>query len=276
MFTFPPSVIITGNSVSFINSNIYGAFSNTSNSLNLSTSTLTITNPLIVVITNVTNPYSALSSVTSFYFSSSSDTTVGLDLVKSKNYASGILNSCTWSFNQCTEQTNSQLTITLITVNHIPVGNSLITVGFPAVWANQNQKSLLYGVSSLSCSMSFNGGATITSGVSCTPSSTFHTITISFSLSSTLNGNDTIVIYIQGVMSPPTVTTPSNTLYTTSTTDSLGNIIDGVSSGSSCSILPICVTNFTNGIFVPSTLPLNTQTTSMQAIFNDYPTITFL
>lgn len=216
LLTFPTSVTITANSVSYVGSTLIGSFGFTSNSLNLSTSTLPITNILNIIVFNVTNPYSAQRSVTSFYYRSDSDASITLDLLKSINYDSGVLNSCTWSFNQCTEQTNSQLAITLKTVNHIPIGSSQISVGFPAVWANQNQKSLLYGASSntLPCAISFNGGANLTSGVTCIASPSLYTITISYSVTTALNGNDTIVLYIQGLMSPPTVTTPSNTLYT--------------------------------------------------------------
>lgn len=143
---------------------------------------------------------------------------------------------------------------------------------FPTVWANLPSKSLLTGVSTLSCGVSINNGTITTSGVSCTYSSGSSSITISYSLSAKASGNDTIVVYIQGVTSPPTITTVTSSSYITSTTDVSGNTID---SGSSCTISPVCVTNLTGGIFIPSSLPINTVTTSMQVTFNSYPTITF-
>lgn len=135
MLTFPTSVALSSNSVSYINGSPYLPFSNTSNTLNLSTSTLALTSPLIVIVTNVTNPYAASNSVTSFFYVSSFDSSTTLDIFKAKKFIAGTLNSCTWGFNQCTEQSGSMMTVTLGTVNPLPLGNaSLITLGFPAVW----------------------------------------------------------------------------------------------------------------------------------------------
>jgi hypothetical protein len=272
MLTFPSAAKLTANSLPYINTVLYPVSSFTSNSITITTTGLTISSLISIVITNVTNPYSAQTSVTSFYFASNIDPSFNLAITASKDYSPGVL-TCGWSFDLCTEQTNSQLAITLSTVNPIPVGTSFINVGFPTIWVNQFQKSLLYDVVTLICSMKFNGGSVVTTGVSCTSST--GKIKVTFSLTSPLNGNDQIVVYIQGVMSPPTGTTPLDTQYTTTTSDNLGNIIDDMG-GAACAIAPTCVTNFTDGIFSPSPLPINTQTTTLTVTFNDYPIISFL
>lgn len=273
--TFPTSTILTSNSLPYIGNTLYPVLSYTSTSITINTSSLTIISSITIIITNVTNPYSAQTSVTSFYFASNLDPAFSLSITTSKDYIPGVL-TCGWSFSLCTEQTNSQLAITLNTVNPIPVGTSLINVGFPTVWANQYQKSLIFGSSNpLVCSMVLNGGiganATVTSCSFSTGS-----IVVTFTLTTALNGNDLIIVYINGVMSPPTATTPTDTQFTTTTSDTSGNIIDGVAAGAACAIAPTCVTNFTDGVFSPSTLTINTQTPNLTVTFNDYPTISFL
>lgn len=147
-------------------------------------------------------------------------------------------------------------------------------INFATVWSNLNTKSLVSESTLLTCSISINGGAVNGTGVSC--SFVASTILISYSLGTPLNGNDTIIAYVQGVMSPPTQNMPSSSSYTAATADSSGNIIDGTSTGSYCTILPVCVTNLTNGILTPSNPTINTQLTSLITIFPSYPNITFL
>jgi hypothetical protein len=274
-FIFPTSVTISPSSVSYIGSTLFTP-SISGNTVTLATSSASIPAnlSLSVIFTNITNPYSALSSVFSFSFGSSVDAFVALSNINAINYVSGNLNSCTWSFNQCTEQTNSQLTINVTTLSRIPAGAQKIVVKSPAVWANQNQRYLTYGASALTCSLSFNGASIITAGVSC--SWTSSSITISFTLDSQLSGNDVILAYIQGVMSPPTANTPTNIQYTVNTADSSGNTIDGIASSSACTILPTCVTNHSTTVFSPSTLAVGSQTPNLMATFSQYPTITFM
>lgn len=76
-------------------------------------------------------------------------------------------------------------------------------------------------------------------------------------------------------MSPPTQTTPADTQYTATIKDSSGFVIDDVA-GSSCTIAPVCVTNFTNGLISPSPLTINTTVTALTTLFNVFPSITFM
>lgn len=273
--TFPTNTKLTADSLPYISNILYPVLSYTTNSITINTLSLSISSTISVVITNVTNPYSAQTSVTSFYFASNIDPSFSLSITAAKDYLPGVL-TCGWSFSLCTEQTDSELAITLNTVNPIPVGTSVVNVGFPTIWTNQNQKSLLFGVTgNLACSMKLNGGTGINAtGISCSYST--GSITVTFTLTSALSGNDQIIVYIKGVMSPPTATTPIDTQYTTTTSDTSGNIIDGMGVGTACSIAPNCVTNFTDGIFSPSTLTINTQTPNLTVTFNYYPSISFL
>lgn len=139
-FTFPSAAATTNNTNAYLTgSNTPIPFiANSSTSVTLNTAALSISSPLSIVFTNIANPYSAITSVTSFTFSSNTDSAVGLSLVASKNYAAGALGFCSWSFNQCTEQSNSLLAISLVTTNHIPAGAQTITVRYPTFWVNQN------------------------------------------------------------------------------------------------------------------------------------------
>lgn len=103
-FTFPPAVATSSNTMAYLTgSNTPITFiTNTSTSITLNTATLSISSPLSIVFTNIVNPYSALTSVTSFTFTSDTDSTVSLSLIASRNYAAGTLGSCSWGFNQCT------------------------------------------------------------------------------------------------------------------------------------------------------------------------------
>lgn len=68
-FTFPSNVQIS-NSVAKIGGATLIRLSNTSNTLTVDTSTIPISLTTVVIISLVTNPYSALSSTTSFFFES--------------------------------------------------------------------------------------------------------------------------------------------------------------------------------------------------------------
>lgn len=139
-FTFPPAVATSNNTMAYVTgSNTPIPFiTNSSTAVTLNTATLSISSPLSIVFTNIVNPYSALTSVNSFTFASDTDATVSLSPFFSRNYVAGTLGSCSWGFNQCTEQSNSLLTISLATSSHMPTGAQTIVIGYPAVWANQN------------------------------------------------------------------------------------------------------------------------------------------
>jgi hypothetical protein len=187
--TFPTNTKVTADSLPYISNTLYQVLTYTDVSITINTTSLNITSTVRIIITNVTNPYSAQTSVVSFSFTSNIDSTINLSINAPIDYLPGVL-TCGWSFSQCTQQIDSQLAITLNTVNPIPVGTSLINVGFSTVWANHNQRSLVYGATNpLACSMKLNGGtgpnATVTSCSFATG-----TITVTFSLTSPLDGND--------------------------------------------------------------------------------------
>lgn len=260
-FTFPPAVATSNNTIAYLagSDTPIPFLANSSTSATINTASLSISSPMSIVFTNIVNPYSALTSVTSFTFASNIDSNTSLSLIASKNYVARTLSSCSWGFNQCTEQSGSLLTISLATFSHMPAGAQTIEIGYPAAWANQNEKSLYFGSSGISCSLSFNGGANISSGVTCANTST--TLTVSFTFSSPLAANSSVTLYVLNVLSPPTASTPSNSLYTAKTADSSGNSID--TSVSACVIQPTCVTNFSNGVIVQSGLRVNSLVTSL-------------
>jgi hypothetical protein len=61
-------------------------------------------------------------------------------------------------------------------------------------------------------------------------------MTVNFNLPISISGNDTIYVYIQGVLSPPTVNTPSSNLYTAKTGDGAGSNIEVLATGAFCYI----------------------------------------
>lgn len=234
-FTFPSGVSFSGTTTAtFGGGTPLVPISAISNSISFTTTTVSITSLLNVVITNVINPFSALSSQTSFFYSSNIDNTITLAPIDSKTYIPGNLKNCTWSFDKCTEQYSSTLTVILTTSNQINAGNRQISIGYPSSWANLNQKSLISGGNSLSCSVNINNAISITSGVLCSATTT--TITINYTLPTKIFGNDTIYVYIQGVLSPPTINTPLSNSYTAKTGDGAGSNIEVLSSTGFCYI----------------------------------------
>ena len=205
-----------------------------SNSITFNTASVSITSILNVVISNVINPFSALSSQTAFFYSSNVDNAMTLPPIDAKTYTPGTLRNCTWSFDKCTEQYNSILTVTLTTSSQILSGNRRISIGYPSSWTNLNQKSLATAGSSLICSLNINSAINISSGVLCSATST--SITINYTLPTTITGNDTIYVYIQGVLSPPTINTPQSSTYTARTHDGANSNIEVLASGGFCYI----------------------------------------
>jgi hypothetical protein len=138
-FTFPTGVTISSStSATFGGGSSIAPTSNTSNSVTFSTTSVPISLLLNVVISNVINPFSALSSQTTFFYSSNIDSPLTLTPIDSKSYTPGTLKNCTWTFNKCTEQYNSLMTVTLTTSNQYPAGNRQIFLGYPSSWANLN------------------------------------------------------------------------------------------------------------------------------------------
>ena len=103
IFTFPAGVSFSGSTTATFGGGAPIVPSSTnSNSLTFNTATVTITSLLNVVITNVINPFSALSSQTAFFYSSNVDNAITLVPIDSKSYTPGNLKNCTWSFDKCT------------------------------------------------------------------------------------------------------------------------------------------------------------------------------
>lgn len=138
-FTFPTGVTISSStSATFGGGSSLTPISNTSNSVTFNTGLVTIASIINVIISNIINPFSALGSQTSFIYSSNSDSPLTLAPIDSKTYTPGNLKNCTWSFNKCTEQYNSLMTVTLTTSNQILAGNRQISIGYPTSWVNLN------------------------------------------------------------------------------------------------------------------------------------------
>lgn len=139
-FTFPSAVATSSNTLAYLtgSNTPIPIITNSSTSVTLNTAALSISSPLSIVFTNIVNPYSALTTVSAFTFASDTDAAVSLSILSAKSYVGGTLGSCSWGFNQCTEQSNSLLTVSLATSSHIPAGAQTIVIGYLAVWANQN------------------------------------------------------------------------------------------------------------------------------------------
>lgn len=271
LLSFPSQVILpsnvsasSGGSPLIINSNL-------GNVLSLNGAGLAITTPLAIIIKNVINPPSALTSNVAFFFSSTIDGTIQLLIVNSVTYTSGLLPFCTWEFSLCTEQANSELTVRTTTTNPLLPGNNKLLVGYPSQWTNHNFKGLTFGASALSCSISLNGGSFFSA--SCSINSTSQKIALLFTLASGLSSNATVVAKLGGLQSPPTKETPLSIDFQFSTADGNGYLVD---SFSGCSITPICVTNFTDGLLSNAPVTVNSKFVDQVINFNDYPIITFL
>jgi len=203
IFTFPTQVKVQTNSTVMLGGANLTMNSFTPNSINVSGSGLIITLPSMqFTITNIINPPSALVSSLNFYFTTNLENNLQPSIANSFSYLPGNLGQCTWDFNLCTEQANSNLIVTISTTNPLQAGSNAINIGFPSQWAAHQSKGLITGVTMLVCSISLNGGVSYNStGVSC--SVLGQIITISFSLINTLNSSQ-IMANVSGVQSPPT------------------------------------------------------------------------
>lgn len=112
-------------------------------------------------------------------------------------------------------------------------------------WANHYNKNLLTGVGGLSAQVSVNGGVN-TSVSNITFDTTNQKIKINYTLEGDLPGSSNLTFIINGVQSPPTQTTPTNSSFLVATADGSGMRID---ERKSVTILPTCVLNITTGVF---------------------------
>lgn len=129
--SFPTQVSILANASLTVN----GAPTNYSRSSNtLTISSAISTASLTLIVSNIQNPSSAISS-NSFSYTTTNDSGT-VDTFDKVQYTSGLLGSCNWAFSLCTEQSSSDLFITFTTVNPIPSGSATFLVGFAKNWAN--------------------------------------------------------------------------------------------------------------------------------------------
>ena len=150
-----------------------------------------------------------------------------------------------------------------MTTNVIPMGNSVFEVGYGS-WANHYNKNLLTGTNNnLTSQVSINGGVS-TSVISTDTDTNNQKITINYNLSADLPSSSNLTFIINGVQSPPTQTTPTNSSFRVATADGLGMRID---ERTSVTILPTCVLTLTTGIFESTAMEVNSNYPSSMRIF---------
>lgn len=149
--------------------------------------------------------------------------------------------------------------------------NNMLIIRYGALWANHNSKSLMFEVTSFSCTVSLNNITSLNT-ISCINTPSSNLITLTFYTPSPIPPSSTIYINITGVNSPPTHTTPFSSSYSVATADSNGYLIDKLS----CNINPVCITNVTNGQFTTPSLTVNQVLQTQQINFISYPIITVL
>ena len=160
---FPAQVSLAGittvqfNSVT-LNSSVY-TVNTVNNSIVFNRS---VNTSLIVVVNNVKNPASAISTFNFTISSNNPNDSLSPLIFNMINYTPGSLQSCVYTFSGSTEQTNSTLRTTILLKDPIPAGNSKITIGYPIKWDNSNTKSMTFGGVSIICSYSVNKSAAVT------------------------------------------------------------------------------------------------------------------
>lgn len=243
--SFPTQVTILANTSLTVNG-ISTNYSRTSNNLTISSAISTAS--LTIIVSNVQNPSSAISS-SAFSFTTSNDSGI-VGSFGNVQYTSSVLSSCNWAFSLCTEQSSSDLFITFTTINPIPSGSASFLVGYGTIWTNSLSKGLTTSVSSVTCAYSTNGSA-YNSG---TCSIAANEISLSFSTTSGISSGTSITVRISGVNSPPTKITSTSTSYYTYTADGSQFKIDGLTG---CTIANVCVTNQTSATFSNTTMLVN-------------------
>jgi hypothetical protein len=233
-----------------------------------SANSITITSPISpasisVVVGNVQNPSSAISTY-AFSYSNSNDGTVTLNTVNQVQFQSGTLSSCPWTFSLCTEQPSSDLMVSITTINKISAGTNYFLIGYATTWVNHYSKGLVSNVGTLTCSYSTNNGSSFNAGTSCTVNSLNSRIDFQFSITTPIPSGTSIIVKVSGVNSPPTMQTATSSNYFIYSADSTLTKIDGLTS---CAISNVCITKETSGTFDNLTMNVNANYGN--------PTITF-
>ena len=246
ILTFPSQLLFSGTPVvSISGTNLTASILNATNQISITSS---LTESVTLVVSNIRNPSSAISTV-SFSYQNSNDGIVYLpNLFNTQvTYLTGSLSSCPWTFSLCTEQPNSNLFIPFTTINPVPAGNNYFLIGFFSTWTNHFSKGLIpASTTTLPCSYSTNGGSTYTSG-----SCNINGLTIEFSFSSALiPPGSNIVLRVGGVNAPPTMQTTTSGDYSVYTADSNKAKIDGLTY---CFINNVYVTNQTSATLTTAT-----------------------
>lgn len=257
--TFPTQVSVLSNCTVTVNG-ATPSFSRTTNTVTITSSLSGLS--LSVIVSNVQNPPSAIATF-SFSYLTSASLTVSMALVNQIQYQTGTLSSCPWSFSLCTEQANSDLSISFTTTNKLLSGNNYFLIGFSSLWPNHQSKGLVTSVSAVTCSYSVNSSS-FSPVTSCTIDTVANQINALFSLSADMAAGTSLVVKISGVVSPPTKTVTTSSTYYIYTADNSQNKVDGLTS---CAFNSVCVTNETSATFS------NTATT-VSTSFGD-PTLTF-
>lgn len=221
---------------------------NATNQINI---TSPLTSPVTIIVTNVRNPPSAITTV-AFSYQNIIDGPVNLPNTFSTRvtYLTGPLASCPWTFSLCTEQPNSNLLISFTTINPIASGNTFFLIGFFSTWANHFSKGLVpSGVTTFPCAYRLNS-SNFTTGT-CNVNS----LIIEFPFTSTgIPPGTSITVRVEGVNAPPTMQTTSTADYFIFTADSNKARIDGLTF---CFINNVCVSNQTSGNLLNTTLIIN-------------------
>jgi hypothetical protein len=245
---FPPQVTILSNRTCTI-----GGFTQT---IQVSNNSITITSTInistvSIVCNNIQNPSSAIST-SFFFYNNTNDGSVALSNFSPVQFRGGTLASCPWSFTLCTEQSNSDLSITFRTINIIPSGTNYFLIGYAtSTWPNHRTKGLITTGVSLTCTYTLNGSTPFNAS-SCSASSL--TIEVQFSAGSTIGAGTSVVVTVSGVTSPPTMQTATSQDYYVYTADSSKIYIDGATS---CAISNVCVSNQTSATFTNTTMIVN-------------------
>jgi hypothetical protein len=260
---FSPYVTVLPNCTVTVNG-VTATFSQSGNTLIISSISTSI---LTIVVSNVQNPSSAVSTY-AFNYTTPGDGTISLSVQGQPQYQIGTLSSCPWSFSLCTEQSSSDLYISFTTINRIPSGSNSFYIGYATIWTNHLVKGLVYGVSTLSsCSYIINS---VTYIGSCQIDLGNTQIIVGFTTLGIASGT-AITVKIGGVNSPPTKQTPSSNSYYIYTVDGSQNKIDGLTN---CVINNVCVTNQTTGTFSNLTMNVNANYGNPSLVFPNTLTIT--
>lgn len=268
LLTFPPQIAFSNTTIATVSGTpqIITVL-NATNQINI---TSPLTSPVTIVVTNVRNPPSAITTI-AFSYQNNIDGTVNLPntFATRVTYLTGPLASCPWTFSLCTEQPSSNLLISFTTINPIASGNHFFLIGFFSPWANHFSKGLVpSGVTTLPCAYRLNS-ADFTTGTC-----NINSLTVEFPFASTgIPAGTSITVRVEGVNAPPTTQTASTADYYIFTADSNRARIDGLTN---CLINNVCVSNQTSGNLVNSTLIINRNYGSPEVSFPITPFVVTL